>query len=416
MATIASAARASARGGSWAGIRPSLWAAVICSRVLAVAAGVAGGLMTSMPSWRRFDPTGLTLGLGRVGNVLAASADRWDGVHYIAIAQHGYTSGQTTVFFPLYPLLIHVLAWIVGSDVIAGIAISIVAFGVALVLLHRLTQEELGGRTADITVLLLAFAPLSFFFTAIYTESLFLALAVGAFYCARHQRFWPAGALAAGAALTHVEGILLVAPLALMYWQSRGRSRRLRELVCLESASLLLPLLALGAFLFYLHGQGFGWLAPSANEQDHAYSHQFTGPVVTVVRALSAGFTGLWQTLHGTAPINPSIYGPYSTGFQSFAYLVVLGICVVALVGAWRRLPKAYALYAALVLLVTTSSPVIGNPLHAFDRYALMLFPLWMAAADWLSERRLLRQLVLATGAIMLVFYTFEYARWVWVA
>ncbi len=89
-------------------------------------------------------------------------------------------------------------------------------------LLHRLTREELGPRAADATVLLLSFAPLSPFFTAVYTESLFLALSVGAFYLARRQRFVLASVVATAATLTRVPGILLVAPLGIMYVRSRG--------------------------------------------------------------------------------------------------------------------------------------------------------------------------------------------------
>ena len=64
---------------------------------------------------------------------------------------------------------------------------------------------------------------------AVYTESLFLALSVGAFYLARRQRFAWACVTAAAAALTHVEGVLLVAPLAYMYWRDRGRPLVLRR-------------------------------------------------------------------------------------------------------------------------------------------------------------------------------------------
>jgi Mannosyltransferase (PIG-V) len=415
MATISSRATPPTRITTLAGIRVSIWAALISSRLLILAVGIAGASLTRAGGWRLYDPHGLTLSLGRVGNVIAAASDRWDAVHYVSIAHHGYTTGASTVFFPLYPLLIRIIGSVVPSYVLAGVLISCVSFVVALILLHRLAREELGERAADATVLLLALAPLSFFFTAVYTESLFLALSVGAFYLARHQRFALASLAAAGAALTHVEGVVLMLPLALFYWQSRNHSRRIRDLISWEAVSLTLPALALLGFLTYLHSRGFGWLAPTSNEKDAAYSHDFTGPVITLVRAVSEGLSGLWQTVRGTRPINPWIGSPYSMGFQTTVYLIVLGICLASLVVAWRRLPKVYSIYTIVVLIIATSSPVRTDALHAIDRYALMLFPLWMAAGAWLSERRLLRP-VLEVSTVLLAFYAFEFARWVFVA
>src|SRR5207244_4101387 len=66
-------------------------------------------------------------------------------------------------------------------------------------------------------VLLLAFAPVAFFFSAPYTESLFLVLSVGAFLAARTGR-WALAGLAAGAASgTRSTGALLLLPLLILY-------------------------------------------------------------------------------------------------------------------------------------------------------------------------------------------------------
>ena len=51
----------------------------------------------------------------------------------------------------------------------------------------------------------------------------------------------------------------------------------------------------------------------------------------------------------------------------------------------------------------------------SFDRYVLVLFPLWIAAAGWLRERRLLRPAI-QIGAALLLFYSFQVGRWMFVA
>ena len=86
---------------------------------------------------------------------------------------------------------------ITGSELIAGAVVSTACFGVALVVLHRLTELELGPEAARWAIWALALFPMSFFFSAVYTESLFLAASVGAIYAARRGS-WALAGLAAG--------------------------------------------------------------------------------------------------------------------------------------------------------------------------------------------------------------------------
>ena len=95
--------------------------------------------------------------------------------------------------------------------------------------------------------------------------------------------------------------------------------------------------------------------------------------------------------------------------------LGVLGLAIGALVLAFRRLPLHYVAYALATLLVCTWSPVAGQPLKSLDRYTLTIFPLWMLAGAWLSERRLVRPVVLLSAGL-LAFWTFQFATWAWVA
>ena len=155
-----------------------------------------------------------------MGNLLVAPVLRWDALGYLSIAQHGYKT-STSIFFPAYPIATAAVGWALRSDVAAGIVISAVSFAVAMWVLHRLTELELGRTAADATVLLLAFAPVSFFFTAMYTESLFLALCVGALYAARRERWALAAVLAALASATRVTGVLLVMPIGLWMYERR---------------------------------------------------------------------------------------------------------------------------------------------------------------------------------------------------
>jgi hypothetical protein len=377
--------------------------AVLSSRLIVLVAG-AGGVL--LPARWSSNPT--STHLGALGNVLAGSAVHFDATYYLAIASHGYTSKpDLPVFFPLYPLLIRALGYLTGSDVIAGVAISAASFGIALVLLHRLTELELGRRAADATVLLLAFAPLSFFFTAVYTESLFLALSVGAIWAARRERWALAGVLGALATLTRVTGILLVVPILIMHLPSRRRLTRQLAWILLLPAALL-------TYLAFLAASGLSWLAPFKDEVH--WDHVSTGPIGGIAVAVRVAIRSAGTIIRGAQPIyDPTRFGPLTPDAESIYLLLVLAIAAVILVSCLRRLPLEYGAYAAMALLMCVSSPVAGQPLLSLDRYVLTIFPLWMAAGAWVAKRHLERPAVVI-GAILLAFYTIQFARGSFVA
>jgi hypothetical protein len=262
-------------------------------------------------------------------------------------------------------------------------------------------------------VLLLAFAPLSFVFNAVYTESLFLAISVGAVYAARCGRLYTSVGLAALAAVTRVPGVLVVVPVGLLLWHHRPRpSRRHLAMLALSPAALV-------GYLGYCAARGWGWLAPVTNQTGPAHSHLLTGPLTTVAYALLAAGYGVRDivhlTAHGVWPYYPTLGGPFYAGFESLLLFAVLILACAALALCFRRLPRHYGLYALLVLLACIFSPSQYQPLRGLDRYVLAIFPLWMAVGAWVAERRLVRAAVMLGGGL-LFFYSFQAAAWVFIA
>jgi hypothetical protein len=146
------------------------------------------GLRAEPASERRHwdDPT-LTRDLGWVTDVWA----RWDSVWFLRIAAHGYgeAHGVAAAFYPLYPLALAGVGRVFGGHyVAAGIVISLAAALAAFVLLYRLTETRLGADGARRAVLYLAVFPMALFLGAVYSESMFLALAIGAFVLAERGR------------------------------------------------------------------------------------------------------------------------------------------------------------------------------------------------------------------------------------
>ncbi len=107
----------------------------------------------------------------------------FDGVHYLKIAKKGYDQYEQA-FFPFYPILIKLAGFIFNGNLLyAAIFVSNLSFFIGTLLLYEVFKKPFGEKIAFWTMVFLIFFPTSFYFHAVYTESLFLLLfAVGLFF------------------------------------------------------------------------------------------------------------------------------------------------------------------------------------------------------------------------------------------
>jgi hypothetical protein len=401
-----------------AGLRLA-WRTLVSSRLLVLAAGVLGVLELGIaPATQGFDIYRLTTPFRYFGNLLAAPAARWDASWYLAIAHSGYEPDRLrTAFFPLYPLLVRVLSYATRSLLVAGVLISLVSFLVALVLLERLASLDLPPEAARLTVTLTAFCPFAFFFSALYTESLFLALSVAAIYLARRDRWAAAGALGGLAAATRNSGVVLIVPLAMLYlWGPRRPSLRARNPVRLSILWLALVPAGLGAYLLFLALDTGDGLAPF--HVQHFWYHHYAGPFGGVWDGAVAAWDGLRQILHGPPPplyFTKSGGDPLVGAGMNLMLFGTLVLGVLLLVAAVRRLPLAYGAYVLVALALPLTQPITPQPLQSLPRYEVVLFPLFMAAAAW-AHRRGSDSRVTACSAVLLGLFTAMFATWRFVA
>ncbi len=449
------------------------------------AAGVAAVLIFGFgPARTAYHAPGLTSGFGFIGDVLVAPAARWDAAWYLTIAHQGYMpqlgpfTEARAAFFPLYPLLISLGLDIGLPGAVAGIAISVLALLGALYGLHRLTALELHApgsrlwrdpqRTGSLeqvprlALLLAALGPMAFFLSADYSESLFLALSIGAFLQARRGAFVSAGVLGGLAAATRSTGVLLLVPVAIIYLygpregsvedpraeggaearatglpgEGRAASRipgprvgvratiarlvrllRPRFEIDASAASLLLIPAGLGAYLAWYWLAGGEVLAPFHAQA--LWGRHFAGPFVAVFDGLKAAFEGARQLISGQSR---HLYYPLS-GKSAFIeaehnlmLLVFLLLALPALVGVFRRLPLAYGAYLLVALALPLSYPVVTQPLMSLPRFLLVMFPIFMWLAAYLAPRPRARSAVLVLCVLSLVFFTGEFSTWHWVA
>jgi len=436
-----------------AAVRES-WRALWVSRLLVWVAGV-GTLVTLGfgPVRGAFNPPGVTRGFGWLGDLLAAPAARWDAAWYLVIAHYGYHpelgvyTAPRTAFFPLYPLGLRSISWLGVPPVLAGVLLSLAALALALYGIHRLTSLELGTRAridgkparvdrvadaARLAVMLTAFAPMAFFFSAVYSESLYLALSVGLFLSARRGRWMWVGVLGALAGATRSTGLVLALPALMLYvygpredrpadFDVRGRSLlgRLRPRYRLRGDVLWLGLLPVGVVLYgaFLGLSGGDPLAPLHAEG--VWGRHFVGPYVGVWDGVKAAFAGARQLLSFQSR---HVYFPAAAGSPSVAaghnlmLLAFLIAAVPAVVGVLRRLPLAYGAYVIAALALPLSDPVSAQPLMSLPRFLLVLFPLTIWLAAWLADRPRARMPAMALSALLMALFVAQFATWHWVA
>lgn len=320
---------------------------------------------------------------------LLAVWGRWDAVHYIDIATRGY-QGTDMAFFPLFPLLVRYVGELAGNHLIAGLLVSNASFFFGLLYLYKLLEHEYDRAVARRAIFYVSIFPTAVYFAAVYTESLFFMLTVASFYYMRSRQWWLAGILGFFAALTRVEGVLLIVPF-FIEWLAQDKPLRPRAFADL-AAGLLVPL-GMAAYMAYL------WVLRAdplyfSHVQSH-WNRHLAMPWVSVVNAV-------WKIEHAlTAQVVAN---------QSLEIAFTLLMVAVLLLG-WHSLRPSYIAYMALSILV----PMSTSNLMSMPRFALVLFPMFAILARW-GERPWVNNVILAFSLPLLGLFTVLFADWYWVA
>ncbi|MEX2588068.1 MAG: hypothetical protein WD602_08770 [Actinomycetota bacterium] len=357
--------------GAWVALR-------VISGVAAVySAGSMPGDGVDVPG---YDPPQLS---GLVGAVVQPWL-RADGLWYLKIAVQGYGHDDGTLaFFPALPAATAALQPLVGNEAYAALLVSNLASLLGLVALFGFVAKVVDRRSARAAVVGLALFPTSFFFVAPYGEAVLLFAGSAALLAAVSGRPVAGFALGAVAALSRPFGVLIALPMAFNAANQGGSSKR-----WLGPAG---PVAGLGAWF--------------------AYTWNLTGDPLAAIRVQSSWqreLTAAWETLR----LGFEQWRHYSE--QSFGNYVAFDLAVtlfaLALIPAaawvlWHRgkvlLAVGLGLYGAAVVAAPLLLPFRARALMSNPRFALALFPLFLAYALVPSRARV--PLALASGAGMAV-------------
>jgi hypothetical protein len=351
-------------------------------------------------------------------NLMIDWTSRWDSGWYSSIVRDGYSYSpgrqSNVAFFPLYPLLIRFMSTGHESPLVAALVVDHLAFLGALIYLYALARRVLPDReSAERSLWLLALFPTSFFYSAFYTESLFLFLSAGALFHVQVRQWHWAVLFAALASACRGPGIFLYGLLMLEWmkdaswsfttlfraqsWRNLGHAARLqwRTLLLIQAS-----VLGLAAFMSYLYLR-FGNPLLFAEVQSE-WGRRWIGPL----KVIHHGFKTLF---HHDFPRGLQTGGQgldCIIEFNLICALSGLGLCIVV----WRKLGESYACFCLVSLLVPLCTELSG-----ISRYVGVVIPLFMALSLQL-RRNFLERATLIVFTALLAIFTAMFATWRFVA
>jgi len=325
---------------------------------------------------------------------------RWDTAHFVTIALHGY-GGEGNLshdgglgFFPLFPLMVEGLVSVTGQAVtegtlaVASIAIAAACFLVAIPLFANLVDRRFGPVIARTATLLLCVSPFSYFFTAGYSESLFLLLIVLAFTCTDRRWWMLAAVCAALATSSRLLGLALPPALLLLAWK---RDVPLRTVI---GIALVSPLgtLAYSLFTWWKFDAPLAYFTAQQNWggwQEHVWDY-------VELFLLHPRETLLGDPRHLVIVLN----------------VVLLAIWLISLPWVWRLLDPGIALFSTLIVVIHGAMTWVS-----LGRYLLPAIGFYIVAAILLTRpgwREWPRELVVVSSSLLLTMLTILFAHGFW--
>jgi len=350
------------------------WPVVATTRLGVLVIGLLAVHVIGYPQGR----APIRVAVGEVANLPA----RFDAGWYLAIATQGYEytpnrfdRQQNLVFFPAFPTAMAWLSLLVARQVVwSGAIVSMLAFAWAMRYLYRLARELMDDERAAVAVALAAVYPFAVFFSAPYTEGLFLLAMLGAWWHLRRDQRWAGFAWGFVAGLTRPNGCLLSVPLGLMVIAPLWKHGRLQRPAggwlslsdrLLVAAAPGLGMLAYSAYVYDLTGDPFMWIRLQA-----AWGRENIG--------VASFLAGEWRSLG-----EQGLYG-YATGdVPNFLNALAALSFAASIVPVWRHFGAPAAVLIAVNLLPSLAS---GGWLSV-GRATSVLFPVFLWLADAVPAR-----------------------------
>jgi len=332
---------------------------------------------------------------------LGSEMSNWDGYWYLKMAAEWFPhslpmhAGQysTLGFMPLYPALIWLVSHVTFiGNLGAGIAISMIAGGIATVLIGGLAEQWWGEQAARRAILFWCLFPGTIVFSMVYSEGLTLSLMAGCLILLQRKRWFWAGVCAAFAtaiAPTALAAVPVCAVAALQEIRARGWDDRAARRALI--APIMAPLGAVGFAIFL-------WFWTGTPLADYTAQHVAWSESTTPL-AIPRVFGSL---IHQMYISGVGGHGPGGIDLNGVAALLGTAFLFWGFKLLWEhreRVPlTAWVWTVCVSVLALTSAKTPPNP-----RLLVLAFPVVIVVGAVLSERGYLRAMKYNVAATLVM-------------
>ena len=316
---------------------------------------------------------------------------RWDTIHYQAISIYGYKAFDSALFAPpLYPFLIHLLTPLTSNNsLIAAILISNIAFLFSLYILYIIAFLKYRNEKQALKIIyILLLFPLSFFFFAAYTESLFFLFFLITIYFLQHKKWVYASIFSGLSTLTRVTGIvvfgLLIALLIIEIYHTKD-IKPIFSIAIGGMIALIFPL-----YVYFVMKM----------------------PIIAIFQAIARGGRIALPGLNVIVAIKKIIQG--NMLFENILEISSLILLIYLIMAGWKNYSLLYRLLSALFLLFYLTRLGNPQPLIGMARYIIVVVPIYFTLGDMIENQNIKKPL-LFIALFLQLFLSGQFAIGGWV-
>ena len=308
-----------------------------------------------------------------------------DSPHYLYLAEHGYTAvgdkANLIVFYPLYPLCIRIFNVFFNNYLLSSVVVSNLAFMASCCIFYELLRLDYTKEQSISGVALMLAAPFTMFYSAVFTESVFLLTTLLCLYFLRTKK--PVWMAVSGflACLSRTQGVLLFVCALVVVARDLFQQRKFNAKLLLWS--LLIPV---GFFVYLLMNQMlFGnWF--------QYLEFQAAAPWYNKAQWFGKTLSYSYDMAHSYPGLANFIYRPQLILFFIGTLTIFLGI--------FKKVRTEYLVYlGAYIFTCYTHGWLISG-----SRYMCACIPLYIVFAS--VKNKYVRYGIIAISLVVCLFYT----------
>ena len=280
--------------------------------------------------------------------------DLYDCIHYQNIAQNGYTMPYQYAFFPLYPITIKLLHYIIPSYKISGALISNIFSFLTLILLKKITKNKY-------SYLCYLFSPILAYNTIAYTESIFMFLTLLGYYLYKQNKYFSSSLVVGLSIICRNSGIILWGAIGLdmLYRYFKTKDIKFKDILLFGIIALLIG----GLYPLYLYkvtGNPFEFIT--------IQGEKWGRKTATIIYGFISDIKQIIKT-------HSSLY-PFILNWSSFVLVFILGINLFKK----DKTSSIYIIVSLIAMTITYRDINKWNTLASISlfRYVLNLFPIYL--------------------------------------